>query len=76
MHFKFLLFFPTNLFHINCIQLTVYLQLHILGNLLEVCPDFFFLGGGGEGGVNEQLVNIQKLNYQNYTNSQILLADV
>ena len=81
VHFKFLLFFPTTLsiysFHINCIQLTVYLQLHIFGNLLEVCPDGGGrIGGGGRCQLNEELINIQKLNYQNYMNSQIILADV
>ena len=35
-------------------------------------------GGGGNlrRQLNEELINIQKLNYQNYMNSQIILANV
>ena len=42
----------------NCIRLNAYLQLHMEW---ERCQ------------LNEELVNIQKLEYQNYMNSQITL---
>ena len=70
----------------NCVRLTAYLQLHIYENLYSnlnyVFSSLFRWGrknrglGRGRGQLNEKPIDIQKLNYQNYMNSQIILAAV
>ena len=65
-----------------CIRLTKYLQLEIYENLHSHLI-LLFLNlirwgkknrvGGGRFQFNEELINIRKLNYQNYMNSQIIL---
>ena len=70
----------------NCVRLTAYLQLHIYENLYSnlnyVFSSLFRWGrknrglGRGRGQLNEKPIDIQKLNYQNYVNPQIILAAV
>ena len=82
VHFIFLLFFSDKLFGKNFIRLTAYLQLDIYDNLHSHLIYVFSKSvqvGEGEGSVgagrcqlNEELIDIQKLNYKNYTNSPTL----
>ena len=80
MLFKFLLFFSDKLSRNICIRLTTNLRLDIYKNftffrsLLRWDRKKEEKGAGrGRCKLNEELIDIQNLNYQNYVNSQIIL---